>query len=172
MQNGRRTVKQTAFLALAVALALLLSYVEALMPPLYAAVPGITVGLPNVAVLYILYSSGCGRAALVSLTRVFIASLLFGTVMTMAYSLAGAVLSLLVMSLLKRTDRFSAVGVSVAGGVMHNLGQVLVAMFILDTPQIAYYMLVLSVTGILAGIAVGLCGVLVLKRIPPHLLMK
>ena len=172
MSNQQRTVRKTAFIGLSVALALLLSYVEVLMPPLYAAVPGIKVGLPNVAVLYILYCYDTRHAVLVSLTRVFLSSLLFGSVMTLAYSLAGAVLSLTVMSLLKKTDRFSAVGVSVAGGVMHNLGQVLVAMLLLDTPQIAYYMLVLSVTGTLSGIAVGLCGVLVMKRIPPRLLMK
>lgn len=165
MKTNLTTTKKVAFLGLAAALALLLSYVEVLLPPLYAAVPGIKLGLPNIAILYLLYAMDVRYAALVSLTRVAIASLLFGNVMTLAYSLAGAVLSLGVMWLLKKTQFLSEVGVSVAGGVTHNLGQVLVAMILLDTPQIAYYMIVLTITGTISGIFIGLCGALLLKRL-------
>jgi len=165
MKTNLTTTKKVAFLGLAAALALLLSYVEVLLPPLYAAVPGIKLGLPNIAILYLLYAMDVRYAALVSLTRVAIASLLFGNIMTLAYSLAGAVLSLGVMWLLKKTKFLSEVGVSVAGGVTHNLGQVLVAMFLLDTPQIAYYMIVLTLTGTISGIFIGLCGALLLKRL-------
>ena len=154
------------------ALALLLSYVEFLLPPVFAALPGIKIGLPNVVILYVLYSLGVKYAALVSFVRIALSSLLFGNVMTLAYSVAGAILSLLLMVLLKKSDRLSEVGVSVSGGIAHNIGQILVAMVLLDTPQIAFYLLILSVTGTIAGIFVGLCGVFLLKRLPIKRLWK
>ena len=166
MKSTQGRIQKTAFTGLATALALLLSYVEFLLPPLFVAVPGIKIGLPNVVVLYVLYCIGLRSAILVSFVRICVSSMLFGNVMTLAYSLAGAFLSLLVMVILKKTDKLSAVGVSVAGGVSHNLGQVLVAMVLLDTPQIAFYMLVLTVTGTVAGIFIGLCGAFLVKRIP------
>ena len=165
MKPKLTATQKTAFLGLATALSLLLSYVEVLMPPLYAAVPGIKLGLPNIAILYLLYTTDVRYAALVSLTRVAISSLLFGNIMTLWYSLAGAILSLGVMWVLKRTKFLSEVGVSVAGGVTHNLGQVLVAILMLDTPQIAYYMIVLTVTGTISGILIGLCGAFLIKRL-------
>ena len=170
MKHPVSRTKKVAFLGLAAALALLCSYVEALMPPLYAAVPGIKLGLPNIVILFLLYATDVRYAALVSLTRVCVAALLFGNVMTLSYSLAGAALSLTVMWLLKRTQLLSEVGVSVAGGVSHNLGQVLVAVLLLDTPQIAYYMIVLTLTGTVTGIFIGLCGGLLLRRLHGHLI--
>jgi len=146
--------------------------VEFLLPPLYAAVPGIKMGLPNVVIIYVIYCIDVRYAALVSATRVLLSSLLFGNAVTLAYSVAGAVLSLLIMAILKRTDKLSAVGVSVAGGVAHNLGQILVAILLLDTPQIAFYMLVLTVTGTVSGIFVGSCGALLIKRIPSDKLLR
>ena len=166
MKTTLSATKKAAFLGLAAALSLLFSYVEVLLPPLYAAVPGIKLGLPNIVILYLLYALGIRYAVLVSLVRVMISSLLFGNVMTLAYSVSGAVLSLSVMWLLKKTGFLSEVGVSVAGGVTHNLGQVLVAILLLDTPQIAYYMIVLTVTGTISGICIGLCGAYLLKRFP------
>ncbi|MBQ9163048.1 MAG: Gx transporter family protein [Clostridia bacterium] len=166
MKNKRSNTKKIALVGLAASLALLLSYVEFLLPPLYAAVPGIKMGLPNVVIIYVLYCIDVKYAALVSATRLILSSILFGNTMTLAYSVAGAVLSLLIMAILKRTDKLSAVGVSVAGGVAHNLGQILVAILLLDTPQIAFYMLVLTVTGTVSGIFVGMSGTLLIKRIP------
>ena len=168
----RSTAKTVAFLGLCAALSLLLSYVEVLLPPIYAAVPGIKLGLPNVILLYLLYTAGVRSAAPVSLIRLCIASLLFGNAMTFAYSFAGAALSMLVMCALKRTGWLSEVGVSVAGGVSHNLGQILVAMLLLDTPQIAYYMIVLAFSGTLSGIFIGLCAAYLIRRIPPEKLFK
>ena len=168
MKQPKTKNQKVAFLGLAAALSLLCAYVEVLMPPLYAAVPGIKLGLPNIVILFLLYAADVRYAALVSLTRVCVSSLLFGNIMTLWYSLAGAALSLLVMWLLKRTDFLSEVGVSVAGGVTHNLGQVLVAVLLLDTPQIAYYMIVLTLTGTISGIFIGLCGALVLRRLHKH----
>jgi heptaprenyl diphosphate synthase len=92
-------------------------------------------------------------------------ALLFGNAMTLAYSLAGAILSLMVMTLLKRLDLFSAVGVSILGGVAHNLGQILVAIVLLNSTLIGYYMIILTITGTLAGVFVGLVGSLLVKRL-------
>ncbi|MBQ8407777.1 MAG: Gx transporter family protein [Clostridia bacterium] len=166
MKNKLSRTKKIAFVGLTASLALLLSYVEFLLPPLFVAVPGIKIGLPNVVILYLLYSLGIRYAAPVSFVRILIASFLFGNMVTLAYSIAGAILSLLVMGLLKRINKLSPTGVSVAGGVAHNLGQILVAAVLLDTPQIGLYMIVLTVTGTLSGIFVGLCGALLIKRIP------
>ncbi len=164
-QNRRERIRRLCFLGLATGVALVLSYLEAILPPLYAAVPGVKMGLANVAILFVLYRFGVGEAAAVSFVRLFAVALLFGNAMTLMYSAAGAVLSLAVMWVLKKIDLFSVVGVSVAGGVFHNLGQIAVAMAVLRTAEIGYYMIVLAVTGILAGVFVGLLGGILLKKL-------
>lgn len=161
----RLSTKKVAFLGLSASLALLLSWIEFLLPPLYAAVPGIKIGLPNVVILVVLYLVGIKEAAAVSFVRLCVSSLLFGNPVMFVYSAAGAVLSFLLMILLKKLDRLSTVGVSVAGGVAHNLGQTVVAMLLLNTPQIIYYMIVLTVTGTISGIFIGLCGAFLTKRL-------
>ncbi|MBQ9132048.1 MAG: Gx transporter family protein [Clostridia bacterium] len=168
MKKTQTRTKKIAFVGLAASLALLLSYVEFLLPPIFVAIPGIKLGLPNVVIVYVLYCLDVRYAAFVSFTRILISSMLFGNAMTLAYSIAGALLSLLLMWGLKKSDTLSTVGVSVAGGVAHNLGQILVAMVLLDTPQIAFYMIVLAVTGTVSGIFIGLCGALMLKRVPKN----
>jgi heptaprenyl diphosphate synthase len=162
----RSKTKRVALLGILTSVALILSYVEAILPPIWAAVPGIKVGFPNIVIIFLLYRFGVKEAAVVSFVRVFIVALLFGNVMTLAYSCAGALLSIVLMAILKKTDEFSVVGTSIVGGVAHNLGQILVAMFLFDTVQIGYYMAVLAVTGTLAGVAIGLLGAFLLKRIP------
>lgn len=151
---------------------MLLSYVEFLLPPIFVAVPGIKMGLPNVVILYVLYALDFRYALLVSLVRICLSSLLFGNTMTFAYSIAGAMLSLLIMLILKKTDKLSVIGVSVAGGVSHNIGQILVAMLLLDTPQIAFYLIILAITGTVSGIFIGLCGAILTKRLPSEKLFK
>lgn len=158
--------KKTAFLGLCVAVALVFAYVEALLPPLVSAVPGIKMGLPNIVIIFLLYRRGVWPAAAVSLCRILLVALLFGNVMALAYSLAGGVLSLAAMALLKRLDILSVAGVSVAGGVLHNVGQILMAMLLLGTAELGYYLIVLAVTGTVAGLFIGLCGALLIKRIP------
>ena len=154
----RAATQKVAFLGLCTAVALVLAYVEHLLPPLFAALPGIKLGLPNIVIVFILYRFGLRYAATVSLVRILAVTLLFGNPMTLAYSIAGAVLSLAVMSLLKKMNFLSTVGVSVAGGVFHNVGQILVAMLLLRTAELGYYLIVLSVTGTISGILIGLCG--------------
>ena len=162
----RKTSRQLAYLGLCTAVALILAYVEVLLPPLFTAVPGIKLGLPNIAIIFVLYRYGVRHAAAVSFVRMAVVAMLFGNPMTFVYSLAGAALSLVVMALLRRLDFLSIVGVSVAGGVFHNVGQILMAMLLLGTAELGYYLIVLAVTGTVSGIFVGLCGALAVKRIP------
>ena len=157
------STRKLTFLSVFAALAIVLSYVELLLPPIWSAVPGIKVGLPNIIIIFLLYKFSVKEAAAVSLIRLLTTALLFGNLLTLAYSLAGAVLSLAVMWLLKRLKLFSQVGVSIAGGVCHNLGQIIVAILVLGTKEIGYYMIILSVTGTLAGIFVGIAGIMLLK---------
>lgn len=159
-------VKDVAFLGLCVALALGLAYIEVLLPPLFAAVPGIKMGLPNIILIFLLYRKGVVPAATVSLLRMVLVTLLFGNWMAFLYSLAGGVLSMAVMALLKRLGFLSETGVSVAGGVTHNVGQILMAMWLLNTAELGYYLIVLAVTGTIAGLLIGLCASLLLRRIP------
>ena len=156
--------KKTALYGILTALALILSYVESMLP-LSFAVPGVKLGLPNIAIVFALYRLGDKDACIISLVRVLLVSILFGNVLSLAYSAAGAVLSLLSMILLKKSGRFSPTGVSVAGGVMHNAGQILAAMLLLETGRIAYYLPVLCVSGTIAGVCIGLVSGLLIKRV-------
>lgn len=162
MKNTKRLV----LLAMLTAVAMILSYVESLLPSV--GIPGVKMGLANIAVTFALFRFGWKEAVALSLVRVVLVSLLFGSVGAMLYSLAGAVLSLAVMALLRRTDRFSTVGVSVAGGVAHNAGQILMAMLILQTRQLLGYLPVLAVAGIGGGILTGLAAALLIRRIPEY----
>ena len=149
---------------LIIALALVLSYVESLLPPLW--VPGMKLGLPNLAVVFALYRLSWKDACVSSLVRVVLVTLLFGNGAALAYSVAGAVLSLAVMGLLWKTGKFSPVGVSVAGGVAHNAGQILVAMALLETARLAWYLPVLWISGTVAGVLIGVVAGVLVKRVP------
>ena len=156
--------KKVARYGLLLALGLVLSYAESLVP-LSVAVPGVKLGLPNLVVLFALYRLGVKEAATLSLIRVVLVSNLFGNAYSLWYSLAGAALSLTVMILLKKTGLFGHLGVSVAGGVCHNLGQIAVAMLVLRSVAVAYYLPVLLISGIAAGVAIGAVGAVMLKRV-------
>lgn len=160
-----RKAKKVALLGVLTSVALVLSYLESILPPIWAAVPGIKVGLPNVVIIFLLYRYGVKEAAIVSFIRIFIVSLLFGNVMSMAYSFAGAILSIVLMAICKKIKVFSTVGTSIVGGVAHNAGQILVAIFLFDTVQIGYYMIILAITGTIAGVFIGIAGALLLKRL-------
>ena len=156
--------KNIALYGLLVALALVLSYLESLVP-LSFAVPGVKMGLPNIAVVFALYRLRGRDAAAISFLRVVLVALLFGNAFSLAYSAAGAALSLLVMLALQRSGKFSATGVSVAGAVAHNAGQILVAVFALETGRLVYYLPVLCVSGVIAGVCIGLLAALLVKRV-------
>lgn len=155
--------RRIAFLGLCVALSMILSYFESLIPPLVA-VPGVKVGLPNLVMIFMLYKIGPKETVAVSLIRVVLVSILFGSVVSMIYSLVGAGLSLTGMILLKKTGKFSTLTVSVVGGVLHNIGQVITAMAIMETSQIIYYLPVLLISGTIAGVVIGLTASLIVKR--------
>ena len=157
--------KSVALLGICTAIAMVLSYLESLIP-LSFAVPGVKLGLANIAIVFVLYKLGAKEAVLVSALRIIWMAILFGNFLTLAYSAAGAVLSLTAMILLKRSERFSSVGVSVTGGILHNAGQILVAMLVMETAQIVYNLPVLCISGIAAGVAVGIVSEIMIKRIP------
>ncbi len=162
------SARRVALTGLLAALALIFSYVEALVP-FNAGVPGIKLGLANLVPLIILYRLDARYAFAANLIRVFLAGLLFSGMFAALYSLAGSVTSFLVMYLLKKTNLFSVIGVSTAGGVFHNIGQLCVAILAVSGPQLIHYLPVLIISGMAAGIIVGIGGTILLDRIPVKL---
>ncbi|MBR5641371.1 MAG: Gx transporter family protein [Firmicutes bacterium] len=146
------------------ALALIFSYIEFLVP-LPIAIPGIKLGLANIVVLVCLYALGEKYAFLINVTRIALAALLFGSVFSALYALAGGLVSFAVMALLKRTKKFSVCGVSMAGGVFHNMAQLAVAGFLVESAQVFYYFPVLLLSGMATGIGIGFLATLILRSI-------
>lgn len=136
------------------ALAILMGYVEMLIP-LPLLVPGMKLGLANVIIVIVLYHMDTKSAFFISLVRVFMSGLLFQGFAGLLYSLAGALLSLGVMALLKKTGKVSITGVSVMGGVFHNVGQIIVAAAVVENIKMAYYLPFLLVTGVVTGFVIG-----------------
>ena len=168
--NGRNTAR-TAVLGLLLAFALILGYVETLIA-LPFGVPGMKAGLPNLAILLVLYLYGAREALLVNVSRVCLSAFLFGSLSSLLYSLAGALFSFLVMLLLKKSPYFSVTGVSCAGGIAHNAAQLLVAVLITETVQIFYYIPPLLACGCLTGFCLGLICRAVLSPLPEREMEK
>ena len=159
MKNNRIAVG-----AMLTALALIFSYVEALIPiPL--GIPGIKLGLANILILFALYLLDFRYAFCINLLRICLSGLLFGSIFSLFYSLCGGMLSLFIMYFLKKTNLFSIVGVSMAGGVFHNLGQIIVALIVVSTPQILWYFPVLLFAGIITGVLNGFIATLIIQRL-------
>ena len=156
--------RKIARMGLLVALSMILSYVESLIPA-FVAVPGVKVGLANIVVIFALYTLGPIEALTVSLLRVILSSFLFGSVLSLLYSLSGALLSLGGMILMKKLKIFSTTVVSVTGGVLHNVGQILVACLVLETDVLLYYLPVLILSGTITGAVIGIIASLVIKRL-------
>ncbi len=156
--------KKLTVMALTTALAMVLSFVESQIPA-FVAIPGVKMGLANIAVVFALYKLGWKEAAGISLLRVVLVSILFGTAASLFYSLAGAVLSLLGMGLMWKTGKFTEVIVSVTGGVLHNIGQIAMACILLETDALTYYLPFLLVSGILAGVVIGVVSAVLVRRI-------
>ena len=157
--------RRTALTALMVSLALIFSYIEFLIP-FTPAIPGIKLGIANLVIIVALYYLGPRYALPVNIVRVLIAGLLFRGVFGAAYCMAGALLSFLVMVLLKKTGLFSITGGSIAGGVAHNLGQILVASFLVSNLKMFAYFPVLIFSGVASGAAIGIISWLILQRLP------
>ena len=144
-------------------LALILSYVE-LPIPINFGIPGMKLGLANLLVVILLYK-GCPRdALLLSVIRILLSGLIFGNMFSIFYSLGGGLLSLAVMVFLKKTGQFTVAGISIGGGASHNVGQLLVAMFVVQTYQVGYYLPVLLIAGVITGAVIGILSAEVLKR--------
>ena len=156
--------KKVAFLGLCITLAMILSFVESQIPAMVA-IPGVKVGLANIVVVFALYKLGWKPAAVISLTRVFLVGLLFGNGISILYSFTGAIVSFAAMLLLKKAKVFSTMAVSVAGGVLHNLGQIAMACVIMGTDVLRYYAPFLILSGTLAGIVIGVLAAIMIRRI-------
>ena len=159
----KTNTKRIAALALGISLAMILSFVESQIPPL-AAVPGVKIGLSNIVTVVLIYTYGWRDAGIVSISRIFLSALLFGNAVALIYSLSGGALSFAAMLLAKRFLPFGTVGVSVLGGVMHNVGQVIAAMVVMESAGVAVYLVPLLVSGTVAGVAVGIAAGIIAKR--------
>ena len=163
-QNGDR-IKALAFSAMFAALALIFSYIEALIP-IPIPVPGVKLGVANLVIIIALYRMGFRRALSINCARIALAGLLFSGVFGMLYSFAGGILSLIVMQILRRSGLFSMVGVSMAGGVAHNLGQLIAACLVVSTSSLMSYFSILLFTGLIGGILIGILAYTVEQRLP------
>jgi len=152
---------KTAYMGLFLAFALILSYIETLIP-FTPSIPGIKLGLANLAVILCLYLFDFKSALLLTTVKVILSGLLFGNLFMIVYSLSGAWFSLFLMALLQKKDFFHLTVVSGAGGVMHNMGQLLVAYFAVETYGVIYYLPVLITAGLVTGIIIGTAAALVL----------
>ncbi len=155
---------RAAYLGVFTALALILSYVEMLIPINFG-IPGAKLGLANLVIVIVLYKTDWKEALLLTVVRIVLSGFIFGNLFSILYSLAGGILSLAVMALLKKREVFSTAGVSIAGGVSHNIGQLIVAMLVVETYQVGYYLPVLLAAGVATGLLIGIVSQGVLKRI-------
>ena len=148
--------RKVAYYGIFAALAILMGYVEAIVP--MPAPPGIKLGLSNVIVVLCLYTIGAKSAFFISIVRVFISALLFKGFVSMWYALAGAILSFAVMAILFKCKKISIIGVSAAGGVFHNIGQLIIASILLGRNVVLYLMPLLMVSGVVTGVIIGIVG--------------
>lgn len=169
-QNNRHPAKtkRLALSAMFAALALIFSYIEAILP-FTMGVPGIKLGIANLVIIIALYRMDVKYAFSINVVRILVAGLLFNGMFGALYSLSGAMLSLLVMYLLKKTKLFSMIGVSMAGGVAHNLGQLIIAAFIIQNVKMLYYFPILMISGIISGILIGIVAHVINSNVPEQL---
>ena len=152
-----------AFCGVVCALAMLLGYLEHLIP-FSVGIYGIKLGLANLSVLVLLYLTDVKHALTVHVLRIALCGILFGNVFSVIYSFAGGLFSFLVMALLKRWGKFSPIGISIAGGVSHNIAQLVAAIFMVNELRIALYLPILLIAGALAGLLVGVCCTVLLRN--------
>ena len=146
------------------ALAMIFSYIESIIP-VPIPVPGIKLGVANIAVITILYTLGIKEAVIINILRISLTAMLFGNLNSFLFSIAGAVLSMVTMIVLKKIDSFSYIGVSVSGAIMHNVGQIIAAIFIMGSSAIIYYLPVLIIAGVITGIIIGIVSGIVVKYV-------
>ncbi len=171
MKRGKKGAAEVALFGMFVALAMLMSYVETLLP-LSLGIPGVKPGLANLVTMVCLYALGGVAAGAVSLTRIMLTGYTFGNMSAALYSMAGGGLSLLCMILARRSGRFEKTGISIIGGVAHNVGQLAVAALVVENAAVFWYLPVLLLAGAITGTAIGLLSGEVLRRLPPSVLRK
>lgn len=142
-------------MAMLVVLAMIFSYVESLIPINFG-VPGMKLGIANLVTVTGIYFLALPEILLVVVMRVLLIGFMFGNGMSIIYSLAGGILSVLVMTLLKKTKGFSEVGVSIAGGIAHNIGQLIVAAIVVENMKLVYYLPALLIAGTITGCLIGM----------------
>jgi len=155
---------KVAYFGVFTALALIFSYIETLIP-IHLGIPGVKLGLANLIIVITLYKMGIKEAYILSIVRVVLAGFIFGNMFSILYSMSGGLLSLTVMIFLKKTDKFSIMGISMAGGVFHNIGQLIMAAIVLESLSIIYYLPVLLISGVLTGFLIGFIAYEMLKRL-------
>lgn len=155
---------KVAYFGVLTALALIFSYVETLIP-IQIGIPGVKLGLANLIIVIALYKMGVKEAYVLSVVRIILSGFLFANLFSILYSLAGGLLSLSVMVLLKKRGDFSILGISAAGGIFHNVGQLLMAMLVLESLSIGYYIGILLVSGVVTGVLIGIVAAEMLKRL-------
>ena len=156
--------KKIITLSMILCVSLILSYIDSLIPYNFV-IPGIKLGLCNIAIIFALYKFGYKEAILISLIRVLIMGILFNNGLTFLYSLSGAILSLIVMIILKKLKIFDEYGICISGALSHNIGQLICAYFLLKTDVIFYYLPYLLLSGLLSGIFIGILSFTVIKRV-------
>lgn len=160
----RNKIYTIAICGVLTALAMIFSYIESLIPiPL--PVPGIKLGVANIAIITVMYAVGVKEALIINSIRITLTAILFGNLNSFIFSMAGGMLSILVMIILMKTKQFSMTGVSVAGGVAHNIGQIIAAILVMGSSAIVYYLPVLMISGIVTGVIVGIVGAMVTRRV-------
>ena len=142
-------------MAMMIALAMIFSYVETMIPINFG-IPGVKLGLANLVIVAAIYLFGGKQAFLISIVRIFLSGFMFVNLASIMYSLAGGLLSLAVMLLLKKTDKLSILAVSVMGGICHNIGQLIVAMLVVENLKLIFYVPVLLISGFLTGLLIGI----------------
>jgi heptaprenyl diphosphate synthase len=158
------TSKKIATYGLLVALAFILSYIESLFP-VFIAIPGIKLGLANLVVITAIYKMGVKEAFVLSIIRIVLVGFTFGNPSTMMFSLVGGLLSWLLMVIFQKTNLFSTIGVSIIGGIAHNIGQILVAILVVENIDIIYYLPVLLIFGVIMGALIGILATIIIKRL-------
>lgn len=156
---------KTVALGFLLALSMILSYIESILP-IAIGIPGVKLGLPNMVVVLLLYLYGKREALSVNLLRILLTGFLFGNLYSILYALAGALLSFCVMVIVRRIGIFSIIGVSISGGVSHNIGQILVAMFVVETYAPAFYLPFLLIAGAVTGFLIGIVSARVIMYVP------
>ncbi len=159
-------IKRVPLLGVFITLALILSYIESLIP-FYFGIPGMKLGLCNALVVILLYMVPPAEALLVNLLRIILSGFMFGNAFSIIYSLAGGCLSFLIMYILCRMDKFAIITISIAGGVAHNIGQLIVAALVMTSINIFWYAPVLVLSGAITGAIIGIISTEILIRIRP-----